>query len=147
MVVGALVVAGAVAAVLHGPEGTDTVGDGPAGDREIEDGEIEDGEVTAEGRRPRWEHEYPTSYTGPVWITVTAPDDVARTVTIDWGPWRRRIVHDGTGPVSYRFTKDPGPTVPTVVHVEPAATVQFGSGRPPPEGATDVNAGWERTDS
>jgi hypothetical protein len=76
-----------------------------------------------------------------VWITVEAPDSDVRTIVVTWGAWQRRIVHEGSDVASYRFTKDPGATVPIVVDVEPDAVVTFGSGTPPPD-SEDVNAGW-----
>jgi hypothetical protein len=128
--VGVIAMSGALLAVLN--EG-DAGGDGSSPT------------TTRPPERTRWQHEWPASYAGDVWITVDAPDAGARTVTIRWGPWQRQIVHDGDEPATYVFTKNvtlPGEeTVPTTVTVEPGATITFGSGEPP-AASVDVNDDW-----
>jgi hypothetical protein len=133
MLVGVLVVSGAVWAVLHG-------------DNE------DDGE--AEGRTPppdlpdatSTEHLFPADYVGPVWITVEAADATPRDVTIRWGTWERIIVHQSAEPLVYEFTKERAETaetnVPAVVEVDPGADVAFDQGTEAPEDAVDVNEGW-----
>lgn len=133
LVIGAVAVSGALAAVLY--ERGDT-GNGDSDDDD--DGDRPELELAAE-----WEHAFPESYSGPVWITVQAPDEATRTITIVWGPWQRTILHRGTEPVSYLFGKGEGPTVPTWVGTEPEAQITFHRGTPP-DGAVDVNADWER---
>lgn len=145
LAVGALAVSGAIVAVLTDREGPATAedanGSGEAGDGEPEvltgaDGEPMDLDT-------EWLHTFDEDHEGVVWITVTAPDTEVRSVTVSWGPWERHITHATTDPASYHFSKNLGPTVTTVVRVDPAAHVTFGQGAPP-EGAIDVNDGWER---
>jgi hypothetical protein len=153
-VLGALAVSGAVWAAM-GQDGSDGDGDSDGGSTTTEAPEPaaapadggEGGEGGGEGRgepRTDWEHLFDAEYAGPVWITVTAPDDERRTVTITWGPWQRRIVHQDDEPRSYLFSKGAGSTVPLTVEVDPAATVDFGAGTPPVD-AEDVNDGWTET--
>jgi hypothetical protein len=111
-----------------------------------------DDETTRErvARSSTYGHEFPADYAGPVWVTVDAVDATAHTVTIAWGPWERRIIHEDEAPVTYVFTKNPpepgDENVPTTVTVEPDAEVTFGNGPTPPADAVDVNADWTATD-
>ena len=139
-VLGAAVVSGALLAVLNERDGGGS-GDVDGGSGSSSNGGS--GSQAAEDARGEWEHHFPETYSGPVWITVEAPDDEVRTVTITWGEWQRTIVHSAAGPATYEFHKNPGPTVPTTVTVEPAAKITFGSGAPP-TGAEDVNDNWNR---
>jgi hypothetical protein len=129
-VLGAIAVSGGLVAVLGGT----------SGDADEPGGQVEG---TLDGERVEWRHEFPEAHAGDVWITVEAADESPRTVTITWGEWQRRLSHDASGRQTYVFTKNPGPTVETVVRAEPAAVVTFGTGTPPAE-AEDVNAGWTR---
>lgn len=134
--IGAMAVSGALVAVLNehdNGEGGGTGGAGEAGDSADE--------TVPEPGQTHWRYTYPESYAGPVWITVEAPDNRVRQVTITWGAWQRRLVHEDVEPTTYLFNKSPGPTVPIAVDVEPEATVTFGSGTPSPD-AEDINAGW-----
>ena len=93
-------------------------------------------------------HTYPAAYDGPVWITVSAPDVGVRTVTIDWGPWQRRIMHESAEPASYWFGKEanePGRAELLTITVEPEADVEFHQGEPPAD-ATDVREEWVRVE-
>jgi len=133
LVIGVIAVSGALAAVLYA-----------GGD----DGTAQDNEPTSRVPEAAVEksHEWPAAYAGQVWITVTAPDDAPRSVTIRWGPWERRIVHESAEPTTYWFTKDPpepgGQNVATTVRIDPGADVTFDQGTPP-VGAVDVNDDWE----
>jgi hypothetical protein len=131
-VIGVVAVSGALAAVVYGG------GDEQGADREPGGGPPEQAvEVT---------HEWPATYGGQVWITVDAPDDAPRSITIRWGPWERRIVHDTAEPTTYWFTKDtpqPGDeSVPATVRIDPGADVTFDQGTPP-VGAVDVSDDWD----
>jgi hypothetical protein len=132
LVVGVIAVSGALIAVVSASGD----GDEPKPGRPVEESS--------------YDHEFPADYAGPVWITVDAADAGARTITIAWGPWERRIIHEDAGPVTYVFTKNPpspdDENVPTTVTVEPAARVEFGNGPTPPAGAVDVNADWTSAD-
>lgn len=94
----------------------------------------------------RYRHVFDRDYVGPVWITVDAPDAGTRSVTIKWGPWQRRITHQGAEPVTYHFWKGITSGIedvpPTTVVVDPGAEVVFGAGEIP-QGAIDVNKDWE----
>lgn len=142
LAIGILVVSGALVAVFHDREGDDG-GDGGEDDRRR-------AAAAAAAEPTEASHEWPSSYAGPVWITVDAGDTTPRTIVIRWGPWERRIIHESADPVTYEFAKSPDdvgePTVPTAVRVEPGAEVTFGSGATPPADAVDVNAGWTRVD-
>jgi hypothetical protein len=129
-VLGAIAVSGGLVAVLGNSEND-------------AEGQDESAEETLAGAQEEWRHEFPESHAGQVWITVEAPDDEPRMVTITWGEWERRVTHTAEGPRTYVFTKDPGPTVPTVVRAEPAAVVEFGAGAPP-DGSENVDEGWTR---
>jgi hypothetical protein len=129
LAVGIVIVSGALVVVLNDPD--DEGGDGDP---------VPSVRTPGQGASQSI-FEWPASYAGPVWITVDAADAAPRTITIRWGPWERRIVHEGADPVTYEFSKNPGETVPTTVRVDPAAEVSFGSGTPPVD-AVDVNAGW-----
>jgi hypothetical protein len=135
-VAGALAVSGALLAVLYERGGRE-----PAGGDGMSGGATE--QVDEEFGRTKWRHDFPDSYSGPVWITVESPDSRVRDVTINWGVWEKRFTHDGTEPASYRFSKDPGPSVALTVKVEPGAKVTFSSGTPPAD-AEDINAGWTK---
>lgn len=130
LVIGVVVVSGALVAVTR---------DGGGADEEDAAPDRQDGptEVT---------HEFPADYGGQVWITVTAADSAPRSVTIRWGPWEKRFVHESADPVSYWFLKDPpqpgDENVPTTVRIEPSADVTFDQGTPP-VGARDASTGWE----
>lgn len=129
LVIGVIVVSGALVAVVAGPGGG---GDGGGG--EAPPGPAE------------FTHTYPAAYDGPVWVTVSPPDGGVRTVTIDWGPWQRRVVHQGAEPASYWFSKgvdEAGEPAALTVTVEPGAEVEFHRGEPP-AGATDVRKEWVR---
>jgi len=133
LVIGIVAVSGALGAVLYGDGGPD--GHEPAARQPDEpDGPVE------------VSHEFPASYGGQVWVTINAGDDAPRSVTIRWGPWERRLVHESDGPVSYWFTKNPpkpgDENVPTTVRIEPAADVDFDQGTPP-VGAVDASTGWD----
>lgn len=132
LVIGVVAVSGALAAVVYA-----------GGDDDSAEGR----EASARPDEPvEASHEWPADYTGQVWITVTAPDDAPRSVTIRWGPWERRIVHDSAEPVTYWFTKappEPGDVnVPTTVRVDPGAQVAFDLGAPP-VGAVDASTDWD----
>ena len=139
-IAGALAVSGALVAVLYerGDSGSGG-GDGSSGrpQKVAED-------ASAEPAKTLWRHTFSESYTGPVWITVESSDGHVRNVVITWGPWERHVVHQGTEPASYLFTKNPGPNVPLAVEVEPEAVITFGSGKAP-VGAEDINADWVRS--
>ena len=139
-VAGAAAVSVAVLAVLN--ERPDR-GSAPASG----DGEGTSLAAAEEPGRSQWRHTYPDDYTGPVWITVDSPDARVRTVTIVWGAWERGILHEGAEPMTYLFAKGSGPNIPVAIAVEPDATVTFGSGVEPPDGAQDVNAGWTPNDT
>jgi hypothetical protein len=126
-----------LAAVLYGGDGGADGSGSAARQRNEPDGL--DGPVEVS-------HEFPASYGGQVWITISAADDAPRSVTIRWGPWERRLVHQSDGPVSYWFTKDPpkpgDENVPTTVRIEPRAEVDFAQGTPP-VGAIDASNDWD----
>lgn len=148
-VLGALAVSGAVWAAMSqdGSDGSgDDDGDGGSATTEAPEPAAAPADGGEGGGEPRtdWEHLFDAEYAGPVWITVAAPDDERRTVTITWGPWQRRIVHQDDEPRTYLFSKGAGSTVPLTVEVDPAAAVDFGSGTPPVD-AEDVNDGWTET--
>jgi hypothetical protein len=125
--VGVVLVAGALLAVAYERD------DGSAG-----------GDERPEARSA-YTHEFEAAYTGDVWIEVDAPDDAPRTVTITWGRWQRRIIHETDDVVAYAFRKNDaqaeGEVIPTEVTVEPAAEVTFAAGDLP-EGSVDVNDDW-----
>jgi hypothetical protein len=133
LVIGIIVVSGAVVAVLH-DHGDDGDGDGREASPQQQDEPVE------------ISHEWPAAYGGQVWITITAADAAPRSVTIRWGPWERHFVHESDEPLSYWFTKNapkPGDeNVPTTVTVSPGADVAFDQGTPP-VGAIDQSTGWE----
>lgn len=133
LVIGVIAVSGALVAVLQDSGGDDEPSPLPGGP-------IEPVEVT---------HEFPADYSGQVWITVTAADDAPRTVTIRWGPWERRFVHESPDPETYWFTKDPpqpgDENVPTTVRIEPGADVVFDQGSAP-IGSFDMSTGWDHAD-
>lgn len=146
LAIGVVVASGALAAVLH-----DRGGDGDDGGGGGRDARRSEASPAGAEQTTETSYEWPNTYAGPVWITVDAPDAVPRTITIRWGPWERRIIHEAADPVTYEFAKSPDdlgePTVPTLVRVEPGAEVTFGSGSTPPPDAVDVNPGWTRTDT
>jgi hypothetical protein len=127
LVIGIIAVSGALVAVLH-----DRGGESEASPQPDEAVKIS--------------HTWPATFGGQVWITVDADDATPRSVTIDWGPWERRFVHESADPVTYWFTKDPpkpgDDNVPATVRIEPGAKVTFDQG-PPPVGALDRSTGWE----
>lgn len=140
--VGAVVVSGAVVAILN--EG----GEDDDGEEEASDNtDPTSVEPANEPDETSWNHRYPEHYVGPVWITVETDDGTARNITITWGPWQRKAVHDGAAPLTYLFRKDSEDLVTVVVDVEPPvdADVTFGHGDPPNDGI-DVNAGWVHLD-
>ena len=134
LAIGVVAVSGALAAVLYGGDGG-ADGSGSA----ARQGEDPNGPVEVS-------HEFPASYGGQVWITISAADDAPRSVTIRWGPWERRLVHESDGPVSYWFTKNPpqpgDENVPATVRIEPRAEVEFAQGTPP-VGAVDASTEWD----
>jgi hypothetical protein len=90
---------------------------------------------------------FPPDHVGPVWITVSAPDDEPRTVTITWGPYQRTVDLRARHPQICWFEKrsiepDESSVVETVVEVTPAASVEPGHGPEPPPGAIDISDGW-----
>jgi hypothetical protein len=88
-------------------------------------------------------HEFTTSYTGPVWVTVETGAGAGRELELTWGPWRRLIRQVEAGPVTYWFEKKDPDSVPLSIEVPGGATARFGEG-PVPEGAVDVRPGWSR---
>ncbi|HEV7761193.1 MAG TPA: hypothetical protein VGO78_19435 [Acidimicrobiales bacterium] len=128
LVIGIVVMSGALLAVLHDRDSSDDSAPRPQAKTE-------------------WTHHYPAKYVGPVWITVDAPDDAPRTLVIRWGGYQKRIHHDVDEPTIYVFNKDSvdagGKSVPTTIHVEPGAVVTFDQGPNPPVGSQDVNGGWQ----
>ncbi len=131
LVIGVVAVSGALVAVVSA-----------SGD---EDPPRESRDLPAGPRR--FEHQYPASYDGPVWVTVDAADAGARTVTIRWGDYQRVVMHEGSAPHAYVFDKSadaPGEEVPTFVIVDPSAEVAFDWGPTPPADADDVNSDWSR---
>jgi hypothetical protein len=129
LIIGVVAAAGALVAVLQ---------DSGGGDRDGPPAPV-DGPIEAT-------HEFPADYGGQVWITVVAPDAAPRSVSISWGPWEKRFVHESEDPQAYWFTKhEPQPgdeSVPATVRVDPAAEVTFDQGTPP-IGALDRSTGWD----
>jgi hypothetical protein len=127
LVIGVIVVSGALLAVFQ------SGGDDEAPPQQ------------ADGPR-EFTHEFPADYGGQVWITVTSPDDSPRQVTIRWGPWEKRFVHESDEPLTYWFTKDPpkpgAENVPVTVTVDPGADVTFDQGTAPLE-AIDKSTEWD----
>jgi hypothetical protein len=146
-VVGAAAVSGAVIAVLNERDDDPGGGEDVADEQPAEPGDTFGDEAGDEpGEDPgqsQWRHTFEPTYTGPVWITVQAPDSRVRTLTITWGAWQRQVIHEGTDAVSYLFTKGGGENIPIAVEVAPDAVVEFGFGTPP-EGAEDINEDWTR---
>lgn len=148
------VIAGiAVGAGLVGVAVLAVLGDGsPSGDGRSEraaaarGGDAVEASATPPPEAKRFRHVFESDYVGPVWITVEAPDAGTRSVTIKWGPWQRRITHQGSEALTYHFWKGVTPAgervPPTTVVVDPGAEVTFGAGAIP-EGAVDVNKEWE----
>lgn len=131
VVIGVIAVSGALFAVVSAAGDDDSPEREPPPDAASEPG--------------KFEHQYPATYDGPVWVTVDAPDATPRTVTIQWGDYQRVVMHEGAEPHAYVFDKsanEPGEEVPTFVIVEPAAEVEFASGPTPPADADDVNRDW-----
>jgi len=138
-VAGALAVSGALLAVLY--EQGDS---GPPTDKTSSDRPVEvPGDEPVGSVKPEWNHDFPADHAGQVSITVTAPDNRVREVTLTVGPWQRTVPHEGTDPVSYWFTKQGGTSPPLTVVVQPEAKVTFDEG-PPPDDAEDINADWVR---
>jgi hypothetical protein len=136
-VAGALAVSGALVAVLYEGGGSEPAGEKTSSDRPAAVADAQPGKPA----KGKWEHTFSDAYAGPVWITVTASDSRVRAVTLTWGPWQRTVPHEGTEPVSYRFSKQAGTSDPLTVKVEPEANVTFQDGTPP-IGAEDINADW-----
>ncbi len=132
LVIGIIAVSGAFVAVLHDRGGGN--GEEASAQRQQQDEPVE------------VSHEWPATYGGQVWITVTAADAAPRSVTIRWGPWEKHFVHESDEPLSYWFTKDPpapgAENVPATIRIEPGADVTFDQGTPP-VGAIDTSTGWE----
>jgi hypothetical protein len=131
-VIGIVAVSGALVAALHD-------GGGSGADEREAAPQRQDEPVEAS-------HEWPAAFSGQVWITITASDTAPRSVTIRWGPWEKRFVHESDEPVSYWFTKDPpkpgDQNVPATVRIEPGADVTFDQGTPP-VGSVDASIGWD----
>jgi hypothetical protein len=136
-VAGALAVSGALLAVLYESGDSKPAADDASSDRPVEVA----GELPGKPVKTRWEDTFDAAYGGPVWITVTSPDDRLREVTLTWGPWQRSFPHEGTEPVSYEFTKQANTSDLLTVDVEPEANVTFEQGTPP-VGSKDVNEDW-----
>jgi hypothetical protein len=139
-IAGALAVSGALVAVLYERGDSESTGSKRLSARSEQTDDRSTG-TPDEAAPTEWTHTFPKAYAGPVWITVTSPDSRVRAITITWGPWERRVVHEGTEPVSYLFSKQADSEVPLTVVVEPGAKVTFESGTPP-AGAEDINADW-----
>jgi hypothetical protein len=132
LVIGVIVVSGALVAVLQDPGSGDDRDAAP----EPQEGPVE---VT---------HAFPADYIGQVWITISAPDAAPREVTILWGPYEKHLVHQSADPKTYWFTRDAITTeadnIPATVQIEPGADVEFDQGMAP-IGAIDASTGWEES--
>lgn len=129
LLIGVVAVSGALVAVLAKRDGGD-----------------DETEPRPQREEPtRVEHTWPDDYGGLVWIVVDAADDDTRIVTIQWGPWERRVSHAATEPVAYYFEKNPPQpgdvNVTMSVTVEPGAAVDFDYGDPPDD-AVNVAGDW-----
>jgi len=92
-------------------------------------------------------YNFPSSYTGPIWIRAAGENLAAATehrFEISWGPWYREFSFEikPKTDIYFRLSKQDNLALPMRLNADPPCRISFGLGKAPGANSIDINPFW-----